>query len=222
VQISAFVPQATPVFARGKFRYRAAHCSSSTHKTPCQEQDPAPWQRTSSLPAYLKVVDRRIATLFKCHFDPLHDEIVDFAAPLKSGLAQCFVDMFGQVKARMDHVRPWPVSQKLSTVIPVLAIGCRDKVQQSRSAKHLSCPTSLRRSTESQGVFSRLSHRHGMNVPPPANPVCASCFRQFDPQISLFGRSSRTSALLFPFRCGRRQDRPRWQRPCQSRLAKTC
>jgi uncharacterized protein YggE len=33
--------------------------------------------------------------------------------------------------------------------------------------------------------------------------------------------SSRTAALFFPFRCGHRQVRPRWQRPCRSRLAKT-
>jgi len=53
----------------------------------------------SSLPARPKIVNRWIAALSERKVNPLHDEIMDFAALFEGGLSQRFVDRFGQVQA---------------------------------------------------------------------------------------------------------------------------
>jgi hypothetical protein len=61
----------------------------------------------SSLPARPEIVNRWIAALSERKIDPLHDEIMDFAALFEGGLPQRFIDRFGQVQARMDDIWPW-------------------------------------------------------------------------------------------------------------------
>jgi hypothetical protein len=67
----------------------------------------------SSLSARLEIVDRWITALPEREIDPLHDEVMDFAALFEGGLSQRFVDRFGQVKARMDDIWPRPASSGL-------------------------------------------------------------------------------------------------------------
>ena len=57
-----------------------------------------------------EIVNRWITALPERKIDPLHDEIMDFAALFEGGLSQRFVDRFGQVQARMDDIGPWPAS----------------------------------------------------------------------------------------------------------------
>ena len=68
---------------------------------------------SSSLSAHPKIVNRWITALPERKIDPLHDEIMDFAALFEGGLSQRFVDRFGQVQARMDDIGPWPASSGL-------------------------------------------------------------------------------------------------------------
>ena len=56
---------------------------------------------------------RWIATLPKRGIDPLHDDVVDFAALVKGRFAQSLMDSFGQVKAGMDDIRPEPAATGL-------------------------------------------------------------------------------------------------------------
>jgi hypothetical protein len=67
----------------------------------------------SSLSACPEIVNRWITALPKRKIDPLHDEIMDFAALFEGGLSQRFVDGFGQVQTRMDDIWPWPASSGL-------------------------------------------------------------------------------------------------------------
>ena len=67
----------------------------------------------SSFSASPEIVNRWITALPERKIDPLHDEIMDFAALFESGLSQRFVDRFGQVQARMDDIWPWPASSGL-------------------------------------------------------------------------------------------------------------
>jgi hypothetical protein len=47
-----------------------------------------------SLPACLEIVNRRIATLSERKIDPLHDEIMDFAAFVEGHLPQSLIHTF--------------------------------------------------------------------------------------------------------------------------------
>jgi hypothetical protein len=67
----------------------------------------------SSLSARPEIVNRWITALPERKIDPLHDEVMDFAALFEGGLSQRFVDRFGQVQARMDDIWPWPASSGL-------------------------------------------------------------------------------------------------------------
>jgi hypothetical protein len=67
----------------------------------------------SSLSARPEIVNRWITALPERKVDPLHDEIMDFAALFEGGLSQRFVDGFGQVQTRMDDIWPWPASSGL-------------------------------------------------------------------------------------------------------------
>jgi GAF domain len=58
--------------------------------------------------ACLEFLNRWVSALFKCHLDPLHDEIMDFAALPEGAFSQCLVDCLREVEARMHHVRPRP------------------------------------------------------------------------------------------------------------------
>ena len=53
------------------------------------------------------------ATLPKRGIDPLHYDVVDFAALVKGRFAQSLMDSFGQVKAGMDDIRPEPAATGL-------------------------------------------------------------------------------------------------------------
>jgi hypothetical protein len=72
----------------------------------------------SSLSARPEIVNRWITTLPERKIDPLHDEVMDFAALFEGGLSQGFVDRFGQVQARMDDLWPWPASNGLHGLAP--------------------------------------------------------------------------------------------------------
>ena len=56
---------------------------------------------------------RGIATLPKRGIDPLHYDVVDFAALVKGRFAQSLMDSFGQVQAGMDDLGPWPAATGL-------------------------------------------------------------------------------------------------------------
>jgi len=56
---------------------------------------------------------RWIATLPKHGINPLHDDVVNFAALVKGRFAQSLMDSVGQVKAGMDDVRPEPAATGL-------------------------------------------------------------------------------------------------------------
>jgi hypothetical protein len=60
---------------------------------------------------------RWIATLPKRGIDPLHYDVVDFAALVKSRFAQSLMDRFGQVKAAMDDIRPEPAVTRPNDLI---------------------------------------------------------------------------------------------------------
>ena len=53
---------------------------------------------SSSLSAHPEIVNRWITALPERKIDPLHDEIMDFAALFEGGLSQRFVDRFGRVR----------------------------------------------------------------------------------------------------------------------------
>src|ERR1700730_3909914 len=53
------------------------------------------------------------AALPERKIDPLHHEIMDFAALLEGGLAQRLIYSFGQIEARMDHIGPGPAPRGL-------------------------------------------------------------------------------------------------------------
>ena len=67
----------------------------------------------SSLSPHPEIVNRWITALPERKIDPLHDEIMDFAALFEGSLSQRFLDRFGQVQARMDDIGPWPASSGL-------------------------------------------------------------------------------------------------------------
>ena len=54
-----------------------------------------------------------IATLPKRGIDPLHDDVLDFAALVKGRFAQSLMDSFWQVQAGMDDAGRIPASNLL-------------------------------------------------------------------------------------------------------------
>jgi hypothetical protein len=63
--------------------------------------------------AGLQSLDGGVAALPERKIDPLHHEIMDFAALLEGGLAQRLIYSFGQIEARMDHIGPGPAPRGL-------------------------------------------------------------------------------------------------------------
>jgi len=81
------------VRSRSPWRLRHNTADKITHCPHCAAPDLA--KAHSSPFARFEVLDGWISALFKDRVDPLHDEVMDFAALMEGGLTQRFVDRSG-------------------------------------------------------------------------------------------------------------------------------